>query len=442
MTPVQPVRGTQSLFGLEADRFHRVVRAFNEVRRLYRFRRLEIPVFETTEVFARAIGETTDIVSKEMYSFPDKGGDMLTLRPEFTAGIARAFISQGWKQHAPLKGATWGPAFRYERPQKGRFRQFHQIDAEVIGAPESAADIELLAFAHQLLEHLKIRELTELRINTLGDADSRGKWRLALIRYFERFRDALSEESKVRLQVNPLRILDSKDARDREISRDAPRIDQFLTSEAGSVFEEVLHGLTDLGIQFRRDHSLVRGLDYYRHTTYEFVTSHLGAQGAVLGGGRYDGLIETMGGDATPAVGWAAGIERLALLLPDRRTYGQVIAIVPEDDGSEELSQKIAYRLRSNGVTVDYLYRGSARKRIEKYQKRGATTALFVQAIYDRPDVVGTLNIKHYRRFGHDTEQRVAKRLSSIFDVLSIYEIEPEGLFNGRRVDLVLRPLT
>jgi len=441
MTPVQPVRGTQSLYGLQADRFHRVVSAFNDVRRLYRFRRVEVPVFEATEVFARAIGETTDIVSKEMYTFPDKGGENLTLRPEFTAGIARAFISEGWRQHVPFKAATWGPAFRYERPQKGRFRQFHQIDAEVIGAAESAADIELLAFAHQFLERLVVRELTELRINTLGDAESRTKWRAALVRYFQRFRSDLTDESKIRLQTNPLRILDSKDPRDREIAKDAPRIDGHLTSEAGAIFEDVLKGLEDLGIPFRRDHSLVRGLDYYRHTTYEFVTSHLGAQGAVLGGGRYDGLIEAMGGEPTPAVGWAAGIERLALLLPDRRTYAQIIAIVPENEASEVLAQKIAYRLRLEGVIVDYLYRGAARKRIEKYQRRGVTTALFVEAIHDHPGVLGTLNIKHYRRFGHDTEQRISKRLSSIFNVLKIFDVEAEGTFRGRKVDLLLRPL-
>src|SRR5947209_16932287 len=224
MTPVQPVRGTQSLLGEDADRLARVVEAFNFVRRLYGFKRVEVPTIEHTQVFARSIGETTDVVSKEMYSFDDRGGESITLRPEFTAGICRAYLSEGWQQYAPLKVAAHGSAFRYERPQKGRFREFHQLDAEIIGAPEPQADVELLAFGHQLLNELGIGEGITLELNTLGDPETREAWRTSLIDYFESHEPELSEDSVLRLQRNPLRILDSKDPRDKAICADAPSV--------------------------------------------------------------------------------------------------------------------------------------------------------------------------------------------------------------------------
>ena len=210
----QKVRGVQDMIGEEADRFHAVISAFDRVRRLYAFQHIEVPVFEATEVFARSLGETTDVVSKEMYTFEDRGGESLTLRPEFTAGICRAFISDGWQQFTPLKVATWGAAFRYERPQKGRFRQFHQLDAEIIGAAEPASDVELIAMAAQLLDELGLTEKVTLRLNTLGDPETRDAWRAALVEHFSGRRYDLSEESRARLDKNPLRILDSKQHQD------------------------------------------------------------------------------------------------------------------------------------------------------------------------------------------------------------------------------------
>ncbi|HKH27059.1 MAG TPA: histidine--tRNA ligase, partial [Sphingomicrobium sp.] len=311
----QPVRGTQSLLGEDADRFHAVVDAFDRVRRLFGFKRIEVPVIEQTSVFARTIGETTDVVSKEMYTFEDRGGELITLRPEFTAGICRAYLSEGWQQFAPLKLATHGPAFRYERPQKGRFRQFHQLDAEVIGAAEATADVELLSLGDQLLRELGINDGVTLQLNTLGDAETRDAWRAALVEHFASHRSSLSEDSLVRLDRNPLRILDSKDPKERPIADAAPSIDQFLTSEASEFFAQVTAGLDASGVQWTRNPRLVRGLDYYRHTAFEFVTDRLGAQGTVIAGGRYDGLIEALGGPHTPAVGWAAGIERLGMMI-------------------------------------------------------------------------------------------------------------------------------
>ena len=365
----QRVRGTQDIWGEQADRFGRVVEAFDKVRRLYGFQRIEMPVFEDTQVFARSIGETTDIVSKEMYTFPDRGGDSLTLRPEFTAGICRAYLSEGWQQHAPMKVATHGPVFRYERPQKGRFRQFHQLDAEIIGTDSPLADVELLAFADQLLKELGIAEGVTLQLNTLGDAETRDAWRAALVDHFEAHRGELSEDSLARLDKNPLRILDSKDPKDRPIADTAPAIDDFLTAEAADFFGKITSGLDAVGVAWTRNARLVRGLDYYRHTAFEFVTDRLGAQGTVLAGGRYDGLLEALGGSPTPAVGWAAGIERLAMLIEAPRPPGLDIAVVVEDDRVQRDGLMAVARLRAAGLSAELIAAGSPRKRFDKAVK-------------------------------------------------------------------------
>jgi histidyl-tRNA synthetase len=365
----QPIRGTQDMLGEQAERFGAVVAAFDRVRRLYGFRRIETPVFESTAVFARSLGETTDVVSKEMYTFEDRGGDSLTLRPEFTAGIARAYLSEGWQQYAPLKVATHGPVFRYERPQKGRFRQFHQLDAEAIGAAEPAADVELLAFADQLLHELGVADGVTLQLNTLGDAATREAWREGLVAHFESARDALSPDSVERLAKNPLRILDSKDPRDRPIADAAPEIDAYMSAEAGAFFEAVTKGLDAAGVAWTRNARLVRGLDYYRHTAFEFVTDRLGAQGTVLGGGRYDGLMEALGGPATPAVGWAAGIERLAMLIDAPQPERVAVAVVAEQGGLEVAAMAATNLLRRAGLSAEAIVYGSAKKRFDKAAK-------------------------------------------------------------------------
>jgi histidyl-tRNA synthetase len=376
----QRIRGTQDIFGEEADRFHAVVDAFDRVRRLFAFRRVEVPVFEATEVFARSIGETTDIVSKEMYTFPDRGGDSLTLRPEFTAGLCRAYLSEGWQQHAPLKLATHGPVFRYERPQKGRFRQFHQLDAEIIGSDSPQADVELLAMADQLLHELGIADGVTLQLNTLGDAETRESWRAALVAHFEQHRGDLSEDSLARLDKNPLRILDSKDPRDRPAADSAPAIDDFLSRDASDYFVAVQNGLQAANVEFDRNPRLVRGLDYYRHTAFEFVTDRLGAQGTVLAGGRYDGLIEALGGSHTPAVGWAAGIERLAMLIeapvPERPEY----IVVAQDNSSRTAATvtMILGQLRRSNYSAEAVTEGSVRKRYDKAQSKSPGTILLV----------------------------------------------------------------
>jgi histidyl-tRNA synthetase len=362
------IRGTQDIFGEDQRRFAQVLDTFDRVRRLYAFQRVDIPVFEATGVFARSMGETSDVVSKEMYTFEDKGGDLITLRPEFTAGICRAYITEGWQQFAPLKLVTSGPVFRYERPQKGRFRQFHQLDAEILGAAEPGADVELLVLADQLLRELGIEGVT-LQLNTLGDAATRDAWREALVAHFEAHRGELSEDSLTRLEKNPLRILDSKDPRDRPIADSAPGIDDFMTAEAGAFFESVTRGLDAAGVAWERNARLVRGLDYYRHTAFEFVTDRLGAQGTVLAGGRYDGLVGSLGGPETAGVGWAAGVERLAMLIAEPAVPMLDVVLAVEHDGALADAQRAISQFRRAGLSADMIATGSPKKRFDKAAK-------------------------------------------------------------------------
>jgi histidyl-tRNA synthetase len=374
----QAVRGTQDMFGETEERFAHVVATFERVRRLYGFKGLQLPVIEPTAVFSRSLGEATDVVSKEMYSFEDRGGDSITLRPEFTAGIARAYLTNGWQQFAPMKLSVHGPLFRYERPQKGRYRQFHQIDAEIIGAAEPSADVELLVMADQLLKELGINDGVTLQLNTLGDTPSRDAWRAALVGYFNDHKAALSEDSLARLEKNPLRILDSKDPKDRPIADAAPVIDDYLSGEAQDFFGAVTAGLDAAGVAWTRNAALVRGLDYYRHTAFEFVTDRLGAQGTVLGGGRYDGLIENLGGPATPAVGWAAGIERLGMLIDAVPTQQIEAMIVLENDAGLRHAFALLRQLRQAGISADMIATGSPKKRYDKAVKQSPAAILRV----------------------------------------------------------------
>jgi histidyl-tRNA synthetase len=414
------VRGTQDIFGEEQRRFARVVEAFEKLRRLYCFSQVQVPVFEATNVFARSMGETSDVVSKEMYTFPDRGDELLTLRPEFTAGICRAYITEGWQQYAPLKLTTHGPVFRYERPQKGRYRQFHQIDAEIIGAAEPQADVELLTFADQLLHELGIADGITLQLNTLGDAETRDAWRTALVAHFEAHRGELSEDSLTRLEKNPMRILDSKDPRDRPIADAAPDIDAYLTSEAGAFFESVTNGLDAAGVAWTRNARLVRGLDYYRHTAFEFVTDRLGAQGTVLAGGRYDGLIGNLGGPETPGVGWAAGIERLGMLLETPETEPLTVAVVVEDDDLLAEGQSLLAHLRRGGLSAELVASGSVKKRFDKAVKLNATSALALNANLIEPGELAKARLRMTRSgwtLSGEQQLAIAEAVTSLFEI-------------------------
>ncbi|HYI84835.1 MAG TPA: histidine--tRNA ligase [Acetobacteraceae bacterium] len=379
---LQPVRGTRDLIGEEQRRHARVVETARRVAALYGFEEWATPIFEDTRVFMRGLGDTSDVVSKEMYTFTDRGGDSLTLRPEATAGLCRALVSNGLVQSGlPRKVFYTGPMFRYERPQKGRYRQFHQIDIEVLGSAEPLADAEVIACGWHIQQELGIAEGTVLEVNTLGDAESAAAYRAALVAYFTGHKDRLSADSRIRLEKNPLRILDSKDPGDRALLDDAPTIFEHLTPAASGFFESVLRHLDRFGVPARRNPRIVRGLDYYSHTAFEFVTDRLGAQGTVMAGGRYDGLVEEMGGPPTPSVGWAAGVERLSLLLEAgglTPAAPRPVAVIPVGEAAEGPALDVAQALRRAGVVAEIAYRGNLKRRMERANRSGARAAIII----------------------------------------------------------------
>lgn len=376
MSSLQPVRGTHDLLPDESRR-HRWVEetAFTAARR-YGFGEVVTPIFEFTEVFSRTLGETSDVVTKEMYTFTDRSGESLTLRPEGTAGVARAFISNGLAQSLPLKLFYRGPMFRHERPQKGRLRQFNQVGVELLGVESPLADVEVIALAWRVLSELGLAAKVRLEINTLGDAESRAAYRNTLTAYLSDFRSALSEDSRNRLDRNPLRILDSKDEGDRRIVENAPLMGDSLTPAAREFFQQVTCGLQTLGIPFITNSRLVRGLDYYCHTAFEFTTTALGAQGTVLAGGRYDELIAQMGGPRTPGIGWAAGVERLSMLVEEPPALMRPISVIPM--GDDMMALHVAERLRRAGMTVEMGFSGNLKKRMVRANKANARFAVIL----------------------------------------------------------------
>jgi histidyl-tRNA synthetase len=378
MSELQPVRGTRDLIGEDQRRHRHVIDTARRIAATYGFDEWATPILEDTRVFSRSLGETSDVVMKEMYTFEDRGGDSVTLRPEATAGVCRALVSNGLTQSLPQKVFCAGPMFRYERPQKGRYRQFHQIDIELIGPGEPLADAEVIACGRDILRELGVADDTVLELNTLGDRESRMAYREALVGYFTAHRGALSRDSLTRLERNPMRILDSKDEGDRRIVADAPTIQPFLTAPAAAFYAQLQAQLGRFGVPFRENPRIVRGLDYYDHTAFEFVTTKLGAQGTVLAGGRYDGLVAEMGGPPTPAVGWAAGIERLAMLLPQPPAAPASVAVIPVGEAAEAAAVDVLQALRHAGIRAEIGYRGNLKRRMERANRSGARAVVIL----------------------------------------------------------------
>ena len=378
MSSLQPVRGTHDLLPDEMRRHRRVVDIARAVAERYGYLEMATPIFEFSEVFQRTLGDTSDIVTKEMYTFTDRGGEQLTLRPEVTAGVARALISGGLSQHLPLKFFCHGPMFRYERPQKGRLRQFHQIDVELLGVPQPQGDVEIIAVGAAVLRELGVLDRTVLELNTLGDSESRNAYRKVLVDYLQAHKSKLSKDSIDRLDRNPLRILDSKDEGDQGIVAKAPVYTDHLNAASRLFFDAVKQGLEASGIAYEINPRLVRGLDYYCHTCFEFTAAELGAQKTVMAGGRYDGLVETMGGPPTPGVGWASGIERVAMMLRESLPEPRPIAVVPigETAGIEAL--KLTESLRRAGFAVDIGFSGNIKKRMARADKIKAAAAVIL----------------------------------------------------------------
>lgn len=373
MSKYQPVRGTTDLFFNESELYREIESLSYEVCTKYGYSEMKTPIFEFSDVFHRSLGETSDMVSKETYTFNDRGGDSITLRPEGTAGVCRAFVSNGLAQELPLKFFYSGPMFRYERPQKGRQRQFHQIGIEALGYSDFYMDVETIKMGYAVLKELGLQDCISLKINSLGDKESRLAHREKLVSYLQKYKNDLSEESKVRLEKNPLRILDSKDEKDKLIVKDAPKLSVCLNSYSKKFFDDVLNGLTYLSVPFSQDDQLVRGIDYYTHTVFEFITDQLGAQGAVLSGGRYDGLIEQLGGANTSGIGWAAGIERLILLKQlnskNENLSKATISIAPMSDAETLLAMKIAEQIRDSKISCQVITSGNFSKKMKKAEK-------------------------------------------------------------------------
>ena len=380
---LQPVRGTHDLLADDAAAHAQVALTTQAIAARYGFGRIDTPIFEFSDVFHRAVGDTSDIVTKETYTFTDRGGESITLRPEFTAAVVRAYISNGLQQFAPFKCFYYGPAFRYERPQKGRLRQFHQIGAELLGASEPTADVEMIALGMHMLEALGLKNVVTLQINSLGDLGSRAAYRESLVGYLAGHRDQLSADSQMRLEKNPLRILDSKDEGDRSILENAPTLHHYFNEQSQAHFDALKRGLDALGIAYTVSEKLVRGLDYYSHTVFEITTDRLGAQGTVLAGGRYDGLVELMGGPTTAGIGFAAGVERLVSLMEEvgslmRPAPLAEIAVVPMQDSAESVAWGIAQSLRHAGFRTEIAYKGKGGKRLQRADKLGATFAVML----------------------------------------------------------------
>ncbi len=359
------------------------------------YQEIRTPTFEQTALFERGIGETTDVVGKEMYTFADKGDRSCTLRPEGTAGVVRAYIQHRLQAQGGVQRLWYcGPMFRYERPQKGRQRQFHQIGVEVLGSADPRADVEVILLATDLLQRLGLKNLT-FNLNSVGDRDDRLYYREALVNYLTPFKADLDADSQDRLSRNPLRILDSKDEKTQAIAADAPSILDYLGENSKRHFDRVLAQLSNLGIEFVLNPRLVRGLDYYTHTAFEIQSSDLGAQATVCGGGRYDGLVQELGGPVTPAVGWAIGLERLTLLLAQLQTVSAPnpdLYVVSRGEAAEANALKLAQALRNQGLAVDLDLSSSAfGKQFKRADRSGAAACLILG---DDEAAQGTVQIK------------------------------------------------
>jgi len=375
---LQSVRGTHDHLHKDMYNYNYIVNKVRTISENYGFKQMSTPIFEFSNVFKRTLGESSDIVTKEMYTFKDKGEEEITLRPEGTAGIVRAIISNGLVQEMPFKAFYHGPMFRYERPQKGRLRQFHQVGVELLGIKKEQADIEVIACAKQVLDELNIEKFSELNINSLGSIDDRQEYIKALTNYLSDYKNKLSKDSLMRLNKNPLRILDSKSQDDVSIVKNAPKLSEYLNSSSNESFKNILEGLDNLNIKYIINDKLVRGLDYYNDTTFEFITDKLGSQSAIIAGGRYDGLMKQMGGTDIPGIGWAGGIERLILLSTINEIKIKHISIIPVGEENNNICINLSHKLRNKNISCEMSYSGNLKKRLKNANKLNSNYAIII----------------------------------------------------------------
>ncbi len=376
---IKAVRGVRDILPSETGKWQRVEAAARRTFEAYGYREIRLPLFERTELFARGIGDETDIVKKEMYTFEDRGGDSITLRPEATAGLLRAYIEHGFQvEPKPVRLYTVGPMFRYERPQAGRYRQFHQANVEALGEPQPAVDAEVIAMLMDFFRELGLADRLALHVNSIGEAADRAAYITKLLEYLRPHAASLCGECRARLERNPLRVLDCKVPDCQPVIEQAPSILDSLSPDAAKHFERVREYLDALGQKYTVTPRLVRGLDYYVRTTFEVLTAELGAQNAVAGGGRYDGLIERLGGPADPGIGFAIGLERVVLLLGDDDTSSRsFVLLIPLGDAALQRLMPVARAARQAGVAAELGYGGRKLPReLERANKLGVTYAV------------------------------------------------------------------
>jgi histidyl-tRNA synthetase len=400
---LQSIRGMNDLLPEQSATWQYLERAVADVLGRYSYREIRFPILEQTELFKRAVGEVTDIVEKEMYSFDDRNGDSLSLRPEGTAGCVRACTQNGLLHNQTQRLWYTGPMFRHERPQKGRLRQFHQIGVEAFGLNGPDIDAELLLITARLWKTLKIDHAVTLQINSLGTSTDRTNYRAALVDYLSARKDALDEDSQRRLDSNPMRILDSKNPQTQALLNDAPNLLDFIDEESRDHFKQLCAVLDAADVAYEINPRLVRGLDYYSKTVFEWVTNHLGAQGTVCAGGRYDGLVEQLGGKPCPGVGFAMGVERLVLLLdelgvvPDSVDQTVDLYLLAVGD-VEQQALVLAENLRGSFATARlecHCGGGSFKSQIKKADKSGADIALILG---EDEAAAGTVGVKYLRQ--------------------------------------------
>jgi histidyl-tRNA synthetase len=378
MDKLRTVRGVNDLLPEVLAKHNKVIEDALKISNQYCYSQIETPIFEFSEIFTKPLGVSSDIVTKENYIFRDRSDDELMLRPEGTSGVVRAFLNAGLIQDTPKRFSYFGPMFRYERPQKGRLRQFKQFGIECLGLSNPMADIEVISLGKDFLQKLGLLSSTSLKINSLGDTESRSNYRKTLIEYLNDYKTELSQDSLKRLSQNPLRILDSKNENDKKILINAPNILDYLNQESRERFLKVTEGLDILGIKYHIDKNLVRGLDYYCHTAFEFITNELGAQGTVLAGGRYDGLSKMLGGPDVPGVGWAAGIERLSLLIPSHCTSNPDVVLIGVTEEFNFLLLPLMQQLINEAFRVEILYTGNISKKLKRANKIKAPFAIIL----------------------------------------------------------------
>ena len=375
---ISPIRGTHDFFGQQVLKYRAIQDLISHYSRIYNFEEIITPIFESTELFKKPLGENSDVVLKEMYTFKDKNEDFITLRPEYTTPMIRSAISNNLLEKLPKKLYGIGPMFRRERPQKGRYRQFNQINFEILGTHDISADIELIILANNFLKNLLPEKKINLFINSLGDKDTLSNFSKTLGNYFIQNKKKLSEESQNKIISNPIRILDSKDPLDNEINLNAPKIYDFYSNEAKEKFSNIQEILKDMSIDFSINTNLVRGLDYYCHTVFEFKTLDLGSQDTLIGGGRYDGLTKLLGGPDIPGVGWAGGIERLIMLMNDINSLQNTIHLIIINESFRKYGLKVANQLRKKNINIHFDYKYNLRKSLSYANQSGVRYAIII----------------------------------------------------------------